>query len=123
MIRIFLFFLLFVIIKYVGARDVIINSADYNPKESNFVDYGTLKLMRNRKLKQYIVTGNFTLHKDIGNEKLLVMEVFNERRFRLIRLQFPFCDYMKKDDTFWPNLVKSSDFPDDNPCPFPAVKY
>jgi hypothetical protein len=119
MIRII--FVCFLVIKYVSSRDVIVNSADYNPKESDLIDYGTLKFLKNRKMKQYIMTGNFTLNSDIGNEKLLVMEVYNERQIRLLRVQFPFCEYMRNDQTFWPKLVKSSDFPDSNPCPFPAV--
>jgi len=106
----------------INGREVVINNAEYEPKESSdLMDYGNFKLLKNRQTREFIVKGNFTLHQSLGNEKILVVDVFRGT-VRLTRVQYPFCEYMQRDTIFWPDLLKNSDFPKNNPCPFPAVR-
>lgn len=102
------------------SREFVINSAEYEPKESDLIDYGDIKLLKNRQTREFVLKGNFTLHQNVGNEKTLVLEVYRGT-LRLMRTQYMFCDYMNRDTVFWTGLVKNSNFPKDNPCPFPAV--
>lgn len=40
-----------------------------------------------------------------------------------MRNQNPVCEYFKKDKLIWPDLVKASNMPKNNPCPFPKGNY
>lgn len=108
-------------LSFIQTRDVIINDAQYEPKESEFMDYGSFKLMKNRQTREFVVKGSFTLHQNVGNEKIVIVDIYRGT-VRLTRVQHPFCEYMQRDTVFWPDLLKNSDFPKNNPCPFPAVR-
>jgi ganglioside GM2 activator len=41
----------------------------------------------------------------------------------LIQKKHPVCEYFKKDTLIWPDLVKASNLPNNNPCPFPKGNY
>lgn len=112
---------IFSFLTFIQTRDVIINYAEYEPIKSEFMDYGSFKLMKNRQTREFIVKGNFTLYQNVGNEKIVIVDIYRGA-VRLTRMQYPFCEYMQRDTVFWPDLLKNSDFPKNNPCPFPSVR-
>jgi hypothetical protein len=57
----------------------------------------------------------------LGNEKLIFLELHNKNSM-MVKTAKPFCEFIRGETTFWPELIRSSDMPKDNPCPFPAVR-
>lgn len=115
-------FLLF-ITKSCESKEFIFDSFDYSPEESDLIDYGTLRLVKNKTRKNtYTLKGNYTIKRELGNEKLVTFEVFTKAGALLTRSTYPFCEFTRIEKMIWPDLVKHSNMPQDNPCPFPEVK-
>ena len=102
------------------ARTVNFKSFTYWPKESDLIDFGTLKLTKIRNKNIFVLNGNYAISKNFGNEKLLTF-ILMRNGGQLARQTYAFCEYMNVDKTIWPELVKASNFPKNNPCPFPEV--
>ena len=79
-----------------------------------------MKLTRSKDKTLIYFRGNFTVLTDLGNKKLVVLELHNENAM-MVRSVKPFCVFVKEETIFWPSLINSSNMPKDNPCPFPAV--
>ena len=104
-------------------REVFYEDLAYFPKEPNtLIDYGSLKLTRSKDKTLIFLTGNFSILTNLGNEKLVILEIYNGNAL-MARSIKPFCEFVKGETIFWPSLIKSSNMPRDNPCPFPAVSY
>lgn len=104
-----------------AARQIIFDSFEYSPEESDLIDYGTLTMKKVKNKNAYKLKGNFTFKRTLGNEKLVTFEIATSRGFMLARNTYAFCEFTRIDRTIWPALVKSSNMPQDNPCPFPIV--
>lgn len=105
----------------VAARVIVFDYVDYLPKESDLIDYGNLKLTKVKNKNIYNLRGNFSILRPIGNEKQVKFELLNENGGILVRHTIGFCVYAANDKMIWQELVKASNLPDNNPCPFPAV--
>lgn len=107
----------------VSCREVYYEDLTYFPKESNnLIDYGSLKLTRSKDKTLIFLKGNFSILENLTNEKLMILEIYNENAL-MARSVKPFCEFVRGETIFWPKLVKSSNMPQDNPCPFPAVRF
>lgn len=122
--KIIVIFLIFgMIYQASSSRSVTFESFEYLPKESDLLDYGTLALKQSINSKSnFVLNGNFTIKRTMGNEKLMVFEV-KSRGLLLIKNTYAFCEYIRIEKNLWPYLVKASNMPQDNPCPFPAVSF
>ncbi|KAL7024372.1 hypothetical protein ACKWTF_013010 [Chironomus riparius] len=114
-----LILLLFIV--ELSCLEVYYDDLTYFPKDSNdIINYRYMKLTRSRDKTLIYFRGNFTVLTDLGNQKLVVLELHNENAM-MVRSVKPFCVFVKEETIFWPSLIKSSNMPKDNPCPFPAV--
>jgi hypothetical protein len=106
------------------AREVSFDSFEYSPKESDLIGYGNLRLLRSKAKKNtFNLKGNFTVKRQIGNEKLVTFEIWTRTGALMIRNTYAFCEFTRIEKLIWPELVKVSNMPQDNPCPFPEVHY
>lgn len=103
-------------------REITFDSLEYSPQESDLIDYGTLRLKQGKTKSSYNLNGNFSIKRTLGNEKLVTFEVFSKTGLLLIRNTYAFCEFIRIEKMIWPDLVKHSNMPKDNPCPFPAVR-
>lgn len=104
-----------------GARDIIFDSFDYTPKGSNdLIDFGTLKLRKSKAKNTFNLRGNFTLKRSLGNEKIVIFEVYKRAGGMLVTTRYPFCDFTTIDKSFWPELLKVSNMTND--CPLEEVR-
>jgi hypothetical protein len=102
-------------------REIYYEDLKYWPKNnSDLIEYETIKLTRSKNKTLIYFKGSFSLLKPLGNEKLVFMELHN-RDALMVKNAKPFCEFIRSETIFWPELTKSSDMPKDNPCPFPAV--
>ncbi|CAG9807133.1 unnamed protein product [Chironomus riparius] len=116
-----LILLLFIV--ELSCLEVYYDDLTYFPKDSNdIINYRYMKLTRSRDKTLIYFRGNFTVLTDLGNQKLVVLELHNENAM-MVRSVKPFCVFVKEETIFWPSLIKSSNMPKDNPCPFPAGRY
>lgn len=106
-----------------AARVIVFDFVDYNPKESDLIDYGNLKLTKVKNKNIYNLRGNFSILRPIGNEKLVKFELLNGSGGTIMRHMIGFCVYASNDKMIWQELVKASNLPSNNPCPFPAVSF
>lgn len=113
--------LLILEIAAVRCREVYFEDLMYFPKESNSViEYGTLKLTRSKDKTLIFLRGNFSVSQDLGNTKNMMLELYNQNAL-MVKSVKPFCEFIKGETMFWPSMVKSSNMPQNNPCPFPSV--
>lgn len=105
----------------VAARVIVFDYVDYNPKESDLIDYGNLKLTKVKNKNIYNLRGNFSILRPIGNEKLVKFELLNGSGGVLMRHTIGFCVYAANDKMIWQELVKASNLPSN--CPLPAVSF
>lgn len=103
-----------------AGRSLTIDSFEYSPKYSDLIDFSSLKLNKVESKNDFVLDGNFTFKRSLGNEKTVTFEVL-KGRVALVRNVHAFCQFIKSEKMFWPDLVESSNMPKDNPCPFPAV--
>lgn len=115
------FLLLFIFHQVFTAREVKFDSLHYSPVESDLLDYGTLKLTKAKIRNTFYLNGNFTIKRMIGNEKLVKFEVWARGGGMLITSTHAFCEFTNIDKSLWPDLMKASTMPKNNPCPFPEV--
>lgn len=104
-----------------AARTVSFDAFEYSPKESDLLDYGSLTLKQGKKKSSYVLNGNFTVKRTLGNEKIVVFEVWTRNNLLLVKTQYAFCEFTRIEKQIWPDLIKFSNMPQNNPCPFPAV--
>lgn len=103
-----------------GARDIIFDSFDYNPKGSNdLIDFGTLKLRKSKAKNTYNLRGNFTVKRPLGNEEIVIFEVYKREGRMLVTTRYPFCEFTRIDKSFWPDLLKVSNMSEE--CPLEEV--
>lgn len=117
-IAVFLTFLMFV--EILAGRSLTIDSFEYSPKDSDLIDFSSLTLDKVKSKNDFVLNGNFTFKRNLGNEKTVTFEVLKSR-VSLVRNVHAFCQFIKTEKMFWPDLVESSNMPKDNPCPFPSV--
>lgn len=87
-------------------REVFYENLDYFPKnDQTTFDYGSLKLTRSKNKTLIYFKGNFTVLQNLGNEKLIIMELYNENAL-MARSVKSFCEFIKTETIFWPNLIK-----------------
>jgi hypothetical protein len=104
-----------------SAREISFDSFEYSP-ESDVIDYGNLRLLKSKnKINTFHLKGNFTIKRQLGNEKIVTFEVWTRSGPMLIRNSYAFCEFTRIEKMIWPDLLKSSNMPQDNPCPFPEV--
>lgn len=108
------------ILRAVIAREVEIESfqgtADTDP---NFINFGTTRVTKKSR-HVFVISGDFEILKNLGNEYNIKTEVLNAENKILLRQVQPACDFMKRDKMTWPQLVNKSNMPKDS-CPFPKV--
>lgn len=104
-----------------AARNVTFDSFQYSPEESDLIDYGSLRLKKAKTKNIFTLNGNFTFKRTLGNEKIITIEILS-RQAVLVRNVHPFCQFIKTEKLFWPDLLDVSNMPKNNPCPFPAVR-
>ena len=104
-----------------AARIVTFDSIEYSPKESDLIDYGTLTLKQSKKINTFVLDGNFTIKRTLGNEKIVIFEILSRNNFPLVRNSYAFCEFTRIEKMIWPDLLKASNMPQNKPCPFPAV--
>lgn len=115
-------FALILFFKVYLAKEFSFDSIEYSPKKSDLINYGTLRLLKSRTKKNtFSLKGNFTIKRQLGNEKLVTFEVFTKSGILLTRTTYAFCEFTKVEKMIWPDLIKHSNMPQDNPCPFPVV--
>ena len=120
--KIIVLFVTFLVISSTfGARDVTFDSFKYSPEESDLLDYGTLKLSKAKTKNTYVLNGNFTIKRSLGNEKLVKFEIWTKSGILLVTTTYAFCEFTRIEKSMWPDLIQSSNLPKDNPCPFPVV--
>lgn len=119
--KVIVVFLVVLLCDQFSTRNVTFESFDYSPEESELIDYGNLKLKKGKTKSVYTLKGNYSVKKNLGNEKLVSVEILNGAGVLLVRSNYAFCEFMRNEKMFWPELLKSSNMPKDNPCPFPAV--
>ena len=118
-----IFFALTLFFRVYLAKEFNFDSVDYSPKKSDLIDYGTLRLLKSKTKKNtFSLKGNFTIKRELGNEKVVAFEVFTKAGILLSRTTYTFCEFTKVEKIIWPDLIKQSNMPQDNPCPFPTVK-
>lgn len=101
--------------------EVYYDDLTYAPKDSNeIINYKSLKLSRSKDKTLIYFRGGFTILKDLGNEKQVILELHNENAM-MVRSVKPFCIFVREETIFWPSLIKSSNMSSKNPCPFPNV--
>lgn len=103
------------------ARNVTFESFNYSPEESDLIDYGNLKFKKGKTKSVYTLNGNYSIKRKLGNEKLVTIDISNGAGILLTKNTHAFCEFMRVEKMFWPELVKSSSMPQDNPCPYPPV--
>ena len=117
-----LFFALTLVFRVYIAKELTFDSVEYSPKKSDLIDYGTLRLLKSKSKKNtFSLKGNFTIKRELGNEKLVTFEVFTKAGILLTRTTYAFCEFTRVEKTIWPDLINHSNMPQDNPCPFPVV--
>lgn len=104
-----------------AVRQVTFDSFLYSPEDSDLIDYGTLKIWKGKNKKTLTLNGNFTIKRILGNEKLVTFEILSGNGLLLRKNTYAFCEFIRIEKMIWPNLVKVSSMPQDNPCPFPVV--
>lgn len=119
--RLIIAILIIIYCKELLARNVTFESFNYSPEESDLIDYGNLKFKKGKNKSMYTLNGNFSIKRKMGNEKLVTIDIFNGAGNLLAKNTHVFCEFMRVEKIFWPELVKSSSMPQDNPCPFPPV--
>jgi len=113
--------ILLIFIVELRCLEVYYDDLTYYPTGTNeIINYRTFKLTRSKDKTLIFFRGNLTLLKNLGNEKLIVLELYNEKAM-MVRSVKPFCVFVREETIFWPSLIKSSNMPKNNPCPFPAV--
>jgi hypothetical protein len=104
-------------------KEIIFDSFAYSPKTSDLINYGSLRFVKSKKKKNtYTLRGNYTIKRELGNEKLVTFELFTRTGGLLTRRTYAFCEFTRTETMIWPDLVKRSNMPQDNPCPFPEVR-
>lgn len=109
-----------ILILPVFCRDIYFEDFEYAPTESDFMDYGSLKVSRAKNKTVFFLRGNFTLFRAIGNDKFITLELWKENGL-LIKSIKPFCNFIRSDNIFWSELVNNSNLPSTQTCPFSAV--
>ncbi|KAH8396320.1 hypothetical protein KR222_008139 [Zaprionus bogoriensis] len=111
--------------------NVELNSFEMNSKiedDSNWMDWGDLRMKKVSKNK-FVVTGSFENKRNFGNEQRLSMQVFaydelaKEKGPLVLNVNKPFCQFVNEDEDTYPYLLKVSDLPPQDECPFPKGKY
>lgn len=102
-------------------REIYYDDFKYSPTESDFINYGSLKVTRSRNRTVFFLRGNFSIYREIGLDKRVTLELWKEKGL-LLRSVNPFCNFIKNDNLFWPELLKNSNMPPVNTCPFPTVR-
>ena len=49
------------------------------------------------------------------------LEFKNDAGIVLVTKSSSFCEFTKKNKSFWPGIIEASNMPRNNPCPFPKV--
>lgn len=106
-----------------SVREVKFDFIEYSPKESDLLDYGTLKLIKAKARNTFYLNGNFTVKRKVGNEKLVKFEVLTRRGGLLVTSTYAFCEFTIIEKVMWSDLIKSSNLPRNNPCPYPEGNF
>lgn len=104
------------------SREIQFESFEYSPKKSDLIGYGSLRLIKNKNKKNtFTLSGNYSVKRELGNEKVLIMDVMTKSGALLSRTVQTFCEFTRSESGIWPDFVKQSSMPKDGPCPFPSV--
>jgi hypothetical protein len=114
--------IVFTLLSLVFCREIYFQDFEYFPTESEFIDYGSLKVSRTKNRTIFFLRGNFTISRDVGNDKPITLELWKDKGLLLRSIQ-PFCTFVRGDNIFWPELVNNSNMPSPQTCPFPAVYF
>lgn len=112
--------LIFILFSSSFCREIYFENFEYSPKKSPYIDYDSLQVSRTKNKTIFFLRGNFSVFRSIGNDKPVTLELWKDKGLLLKSTQ-PFCNFIKGDNIFWPELVKNSNIPTVQTCPFPAV--
>lgn len=112
--------IIFILIPSVFCREIFFEDFEYGPIESDFINYGSLKVSRAKNKTVFFLRGNFSTSRDVGNDKLIHLELWKDKGLLIKSIQ-PFCNFIRGDNIFWPELANNSNMPSAQTCPFPAV--
>lgn len=91
----------------------------------DIVNPGTVRIARVSRT-EFGISGDFYLFKNINNKGMVDLIInrvaVGNNPIQIQRKQGKLCDFVSSDDTFYPALLKSSNFPEPQ-CPFPKVSW
>ncbi|XP_037040759.1 uncharacterized protein LOC119077643 [Bradysia coprophila] len=121
------------LIKYQQTRadrrpyDVEIRSFEPNTMGTGIFEPKTLRVNRKGR-NEYVLTGDFTLNMNLGEDSMLVYEIFkkldvNNKYMSVLKGGGNICKFCATNTNFYPRFQTFTNFPDANTCPFPKGNY
>ena len=90
--------------------------------------YLNMDNLRVRKVNRthHLIIGNFTLHVNQGNDYMFFGVLYKKQGNAYKKTPYKvgpakFCDFLRNDKIFYPDVKASSDIPSIEICPWPAV--
>ncbi|CAO1395977.1 unnamed protein product [Diamesa hyperborea] len=116
------FLLFWIAIEVVVAEMEFESFEPYSGTDPEFMSYGTLRVTKKSR-HSFVISGDFEFKRNIGDEITMKLEFKNDAGVTLISISSPFCEFTKKNKSFWPGIVEASNMPQNNPCPLPKGSY
>ncbi|XP_058060337.1 uncharacterized protein LOC131211018 [Anopheles bellator] len=108
--------------------EVELNNLEVTPSEiEDFVDYGTLRLVRKAR-NTFAVSGTLSILQNIGDEAYIFYVIyklgaFDGQRRKYLDGNGRVCKLISGDEYIYPQMLNYSNLPSKDTCPFPKGNY